>query len=91
MRAACVFLLGLAGCTTTQETVHVRTVDVVQNVPVECIQSADLPNRPEPLPELPADARQALNVALAKLVEWGDPESGYGVRANAILAACTKR
>jgi len=64
----------------------VRTVRVEVPVPVACVAAADVPERPGPLPPRPEDARQALDLAVAKVLEW----VGYGEKADAVLAACTE-
>lgn len=65
------------------------------NVPVACVDAADVPARPEPLGPRPADARSALDVALAKLVELMGPKldgaGGYVGRSSAILTGCSKK
>lgn len=64
--------------------VEVRTVRVEVPVPVPCVVAADIPERPGPLPPRPADARQALDLAVAKVLEW----VGYGEKADAVLRGC---
>lgn len=54
--------------------------------PVACVKAADVPAQPAALPPRPADARQALDLALGKLIEW----AGYGEKADALLKGCAK-
>lgn len=90
---AVIAALALAGCAHREPAVRVETVRV--NVPVACIDPADVPDRPAPLGRRPADARPALDVALAKLVELLGPrldgQGGYVGRSNALLNGCTKK
>lgn len=83
----------VAACLTLAACAHPGTVRV--NVPVACVDPADVPARPAPLPRRPADARAALDVALAKLVELLGPKldgaGGYVGRSSALLAGCTKK
>lgn len=85
--------LAVAGCGRTVEAVRVETVRV--NVPVACVDPADVPARPAPLGARPADARAALDIALAKLVELLGPKldgaGGYVGRSSALLRGCSKK
>lgn len=71
--------------------------DAIQRVsiPTACVDAADVPAKPAPLGKRPADARSALDVALAKLVELLGPKldgaGGYVGRADALLTGCSKK
>lgn len=83
----------LAGCASPEPGIRVETIRV--NVPVACVDHADVPARPAPLGPRPADARPALDVALAKLVELMGPkldgQGGYVGRSSALLNGCAKK
>lgn len=81
--AASASLILLSAC-ASKPAIEVRTVRVEVPVPVACVAAADVPERPGPLPPRPEDARQALDLAVAKVLEW----VGYGERADAVLAGC---
>lgn len=84
--------IAVAGCSHREPAVRVETVRV--NVPVACVSPADVPARPAPLPPRPSDARAALDVAVAKLVELLGPKldgaGGYVGRSQALLRGCSK-
>ena len=84
--------LAVAGCSHSAPGIRVETVTV--NVPVACVDPADAPARPAPLGKRPDDARPALDVALAKLVELMGPrldgQGGYVGRSHALIGGCTK-
>lgn len=77
--------LALAGCATGPRPVEVRiqerTVEVMRPCPVTA------PERPAPITDLPANARDALRVVVAKLLEW-QGAGGYADRAEAAIAVC---
>ena len=79
--------LTLAACSHAPAPVDVRiqerTVEVMRPCPVE------VPTRPAPIDgaTLPEDARDALRIVTAKLLEWAG-QGGYGDRAEAALAVC---
>lgn len=81
--AAAASLILLSAC-ASKPAIEVRTVEVLKPVPVACVAAVDIPERPGPLPPRPEDARQALDLAVAKVLEW----QGYGERASAVLAGC---
>lgn len=89
MRVATLALaaLALSACAHAPAPVDVRiqerTVEVLMPCPVEA------PARPAPIDgaTLPADARDALRIMTAKLLEWAG-HGGYGDRAEAALAVC---
>ena len=83
--AAAASLILLSAC-ASKPAIEVRTVRVEVPVPVACIAVADVPERPGPLPPRPEDARQALDLAVAKVLEW----QGYGEKADAVLRGCTE-
>lgn len=90
-RAIILAPLLLAGCATSTPAVRVETVRV--NVPVACVSPADIPVRPAALPPRPTDARAALDIALAKLVELLGPKldgaGGYVGKSSALLRGCS--
>lgn len=83
----------LTGCASSPQAVRVETVRV--NVPVGCVEPANVPALPAPLPPRPDDARPALDIAVAKLVEFMGPnldnKGGYAGKANALLTGCAVR
>lgn len=85
--------LTLAGCAHSDPTVRVEVVRV--NVPVACVSPADVPAKPAAVGPRPSDARAALDIALAKLVELLGPSldgaGGYVGRSSALLGGCTKK
>lgn len=81
--AAAASLILLSAC-ASKPAIEVRTVRVEVPVPVACVAAADVPERPGPLPPRPEDARQALDLAVAKVLEW----IGYGEKASAIFLVC---
>ncbi len=83
--AAAASLILLSAC-ASKPAIEVRTVRVEVPVPVACVAAADVPERPGPLPPRPEDARQALDLAVAKVLEW----IGYGEKADAVLRGCAE-
>jgi len=87
--ALCAALAGCAG--RPEPAVHVEVQRV--NVPVACVSASDIPGKPDPLDPRPDDARSALDIALAKLVELMGPKldgaGGYVGRTSAILRGCS--
>lgn len=85
--------LAIAGCAGREPAVRVEIQRV--NVPVACVDPADVPARPAPLAKRPADARSALDLALAKLIELMGPkldgQGGYVGQSSALLGGCTKK
>jgi hypothetical protein len=75
LQLACV----LAACATPAKKTVVQEVRVP--VAVQPIKPADVPTLPAPLPKRPADARQALDVALAQVCRW----VAFGLRAEPLL------
>ena len=67
-------------------SLNVQTQTVYVDRPVPCVQAADVPAPPAALPPRPADARAALDIALAKVIEW----TGYGEKADPLLRSCAK-
>jgi hypothetical protein len=72
-------LLMAASC--AQDAVKTETVEVKVPVAVQPIRPADVPTLPAPLPKRPADARQALDVALAQVCRF----VGYALKADPLL------
>lgn len=83
----------VAGCTHREPAVRVEVQRV--NVPVACVDPGDVPVKPAPLARRPADARPALDLAVAKLVELLGPRlngaGGYVGRADALLRGCAQK
>lgn len=73
------FIFVLSSCATPAVKERVVTVNVP--VAVQPIKPADVPVLPAPLPKRPADARQALDLALSKVCEW----VAFGLRAQPLL------
>jgi hypothetical protein len=69
----------LSACQTPATKTVVQEVRVP--VAVQPIKPADVPALPAPLPKRPADARQALDVALAQVCRW----VAFGLRAEPLL------
>lgn len=84
-RVSLAALILLSAC-ASKPAIEVRTVRVEVPVPIPCVVAADIPERPGPLPPRPADARQALDLAVAKVLEW----VGYGEKADAVLRGCAE-
>lgn len=76
----------LAGC-AHQQGVRVETVEVVKEVQRPC--PASKPDRPAPVGALPSNARDALRIVTAKLLEYVGP-GGYAERAEKAIDICTK-
>jgi hypothetical protein len=74
-----VLALSLTACSTPATKTVVQEVRVP--VAVQPIKPADVPALPAPLPKRPADARQALDVALAQVCRW----VAFGLRAEPLL------
>lgn len=70
-------MVGCAGTTPVRD----RIVEVVKPVAVQPIKSADVPVLPAPLPKRPADARQALDLALAQVCNF----VAYALKADPLL------
>ena len=82
-------MIALAACAAPHAaapSLNVQTQTVYIDRPVLCVKAADVPPPPAALPPRPADARAALDLALAKVIEW----SGYGEKADPLLRACSK-
>lgn len=87
MRGTCagIALLALAGCAGKPlPAVEVRTVEVPVLRVEKCIAKADVPAKPAALPKRPQAIGKALDVAVAKVLEW----QTYGDRADAVMKGC---
>jgi hypothetical protein len=73
-------ILLLAGCAGAPP-VRDRIVEVVKPVAVQPIKPDQVPALPAPLPKRPADARQALDLALAQVCTF----VAYGLKADPLL------
>jgi hypothetical protein len=71
--------LVLAACQTPPT--RTETVEVKVPVATHPVAPADVPALPAPLPQRPADARQALDVALAQVCRF----VAYAVKADPLL------
>lgn len=78
-------LITLTACATPEPAIQVRTVEVPVIEQVPC--PAEVPTRPDPLGELPADANAALAKALSVLALWSGPGM-FGDRAESYFAVC---
>ena len=79
-----ILCLALAGCASAPPAVDVRTVRVPVVRVEKCLAPADVPKRPGALPKRPSTISAALDVAVAKILEW----QNYGDRADAVLKGC---
>lgn len=77
-------IVALAGCATKPPAVEVRTVQAPVIRVEKCVSPSDVPKRPDPLPKRPATISAALDIAVAKVLEW----QIYGDRASAVLKGC---
>ena len=84
MRYAIIACLLLAACKTTP-AVEVRTVEVVRETMRPCPVAK--PVRPADLTALPDDARDAVLVLYAKLLEYAGP-GGYADQADKAIGVC---
>ena len=74
-----------ASCATMpDQALNVQTQQVLVDRPVACVRAADIPTPPAALPARPADARAALDLAIAKVLAW----QGYGEKADPLLRNC---
>jgi hypothetical protein len=71
--------LPLIACQTP--AVHDRVVPISVPIAVQPIKPSDVPVLPAPLPKRPADARQALDLALAQVCAF----VAYGLKADPLL------
>lgn len=85
MKALFPFLL-LAGCATAEPAVRVETVEVPVIRVEKCVAKADVPELPAALPPRPSYLPAALDLALAKVLEW----VSYGEKADAVLQGCAE-
>jgi hypothetical protein len=69
----------VAACQTP--AVHDRVVPISVPIAVQPIKPSDVPALPAPLPKRPADARQALDLALAQVCAF----VAYGLKADPLL------
>lgn len=82
---ALVSVVLLAACQTAQPAVEVRTVEVPVIRVQRCIDPATIPNRPAKLQSpRPPDARRALDLAVAKVMQW----ERYGGEAHVLMNGC---
>lgn len=78
-------LYSLAACASTP-AVRTETVEVATPIPVACVAAKDIPNEPALIGKLPTDARAALDLTAAKLIEV----RLYGRTLAALLKGCTE-
>lgn len=81
---ALILLALLAGCATTAPAVRVETIEVPVIRVEKCVAASDVPTRPSALPPRPNDIRAALDLAVAKVLEW----TSYGEKADPVLRGC---
>ena len=79
--------LALGGCATRQPAIEIRTVEVPVLRVETCFEKADLPKVPSGLPKRPSTVSSALDVAVAKVIEF----QGYAAKADALLNICVKK
>ncbi len=85
MRAIyCLPALLLLGACATRPGIAVRTVTAPVVRVETCVAIADIPAPPAALPRRPASAVVALDLAVAKLLEW----TSYGEKADAVMRGC---
>jgi hypothetical protein len=78
-------LFALAACATKPTPgIEVRTVEVPVIRVEKCLSPGDIPAKPKALPPRPKSAGGALDVAVAKVLEW----EIYGDKAEAVLKGC---
>lgn len=77
----------LTGCADGPRPVKVVVQEKIVEVQRPC--PVTVPARPAPIGALPTNARDALRIAAAKLLEWAG-DGGYADRADAAIAICTK-
>ena len=77
-------VLALSACQTARPGIEVRTVEEPVVRVESCIARADIPDRPASLPKRPASIVAALDIAVAKILEW----TSYGEKADAVLRGC---
>jgi hypothetical protein len=89
MRLAIIAALALAGCAAkpTPPAVQIKTVTVTRETQRPC--AVTRPARPAPLGALPTSLARLSSLLGAKLAEWSGP-GGYGERADAAIATCTR-
>jgi hypothetical protein len=87
MRWSVFSALLLAGCADGPRPVKVVVQEKIVEVQRPC--PVTVPARPAPIGALPANARDALRIAAAKLLEFAGP-GGYADKADAALVICTK-
>lgn len=80
-------ILLLAGCSNGPRPERVVIQEKVVEVQRPCPVTA--PDRPAPVGALPSDARDAVLILSAKLLEWAG-DGAYADRADAAIAICTK-
>jgi hypothetical protein len=72
-------IASLASCATP--ATRTQTVEVKVPIATHAVNPADVPALPAPLPKRPADARQALDLALAQVCRF----VGYALKADPLL------
>lgn len=76
----------LAGCSTPERGVEIRTVETVVTRVEKCVAPADIPKRPAALPRRPSnDARVLADILLGKVRAW----ELFGDKADAVLKGCS--
>ena len=74
----------LAGCAHKEPGVDVRTVEVPVLRVEKCVAGKDIPKVPAALPKRPKNVSNALDLAVAKVLEY----QRYAAKADAVLKGC---
>lgn len=75
----------VAGCSTPEPGIEIRTVETVVTRVEKCVATTDIPKRPADLGKRPtSDARMLADLLLAKVRSW----ELYGDKADAVLTGC---
>ncbi len=77
-------LLLLAGCAAKEPAVEIRTVSVPVVRVEKCVTEKDIPKVPAALPKRPKSISNALDLAVAKVLEF----QKYSVKADAVMKGC---
>jgi hypothetical protein len=83
--ASLIAFITLAACQTTP-AVRTEIVEVATPIPVACVERSQIPAAPALMGKLPTDARAALDLTAAKLIEV----RLYGRTLAALLVACAQ-
>ncbi len=84
--AASLFALTMLAACASAPAVRTEIIEADRPIPVACVAVRDIPNEPGNLGKLPLDARAALDLTAAKLIEV----RLYGRTLAALLKGCTE-